>query len=244
MAGWPRHNDEKREAGLIPLLSAVGLDTYYKKAMKIYETYIFDLDGTITDTMTVWLGILRDALIHFNFTPPYDKELAWYSHDWKQLRKIGFPEDKFDAFAEFIYGLANTRLPEADFHSGAYEMLERLKNNDRKIGIFSSMDRAMFEPAMQGRNLYPLTDSAIAGDDLPNRKPKPDGILKMLKDLKVRSETAVYIGDKDTDIETARNAGIDSILYFPVSHSIVYDLSDLKKHKPTYVITDWRELRV
>jgi len=218
--------------------------SYYNIAMQKYDTYIFDLDGTITDTMTVWLGILRDALLYFNFTPPDDRELAWYSHDWKQLRKIGFPEDKFDAFAAYIYGLANSRLPVANFHNGAYEMLERLKNKRKKIGIFSSMDRAMFEPAMTGRNLYALTDAAIAGDDLPNRKPKPDGILKVLRDLKVSSTSAVYIGDKDTDIETAQNAGIDSILYFPVAHSVIYNLSDLKKHNPTLIITDWRELVV
>jgi len=210
--------------------------------MKSYTTYIFDLDGTITDTMTVWLGILRDALLHFNFPPPDDKELAWYSHDWKQLRKIGFPENKFADFAEFIYGLANTRLAQADFHNGAYEMLERLKNEKKQIGIFSSMDRAMFEPAMQQRNLYQLADVAIAGDDLTHRKPHPAGILKTLKDLDTMPESAVYIGDKDTDIQTAKNAGIDSILYFPISHSIVYNLSDLKKHNPTHIISDWEEL--
>lgn len=210
--------------------------------MKSYETYIFDLDGTITDTMAVWLEILREALVHFDFTPPDDRELAWYSHDFKQLQKIGFPEEKFGEFLKFIYGVANTRLPQSDFHNGAYEMLERLKNKGHKIGIFSSMDRAMFDPAMQGRNLYPLADVAIAGDDLKNRKPKPDGILKVLQDLDVQPESAVYIGDKDTDIQTARNAGVDSILYFPVSHSVIYNLSDLKKHNPTYIITDWQEL--
>jgi beta-phosphoglucomutase-like phosphatase (HAD superfamily) len=213
--------------------------------VKAYDIYIFDLDGTITDTMTVWLDILRDALNHFKITPPDDKELAWYSHDWKQLRKIGFPEEKFDEFAKVIYGFANKRLPEADFHHGAYAMLENLKNKGKKIGIFSSMDREMFEPAMEQRNLYQITNVAIAGNDLPNRKPHPAGLRKALTDLGVSTaklSKAVYVGDKDTDIQTAHNAGIDSILYYPISHSIVYDLPDLKKHNPTHIITDWEEL--
>jgi len=215
--------------------------------MKAYDTYIFDLDGTITDTMTVWLDILRDALLHFGMIPPDDKTLAWYSHDWRQLTQIGFPEDKLDEFAKFIYGLANTRLPQAEFHTGAYKTLEKLKNQGKKIGVFSSMDREMFEPAMQQRNLYPLAQVAIAGNEPTHRKPHPAGIEKAIEILGISSaarKSVVYVGDKDTDIQTAQNAGVASILYFPVSHNYIYDLEELKKYKPTHIITRWEELLV
>ena len=213
--------------------------------MKSYDTYIFDLDGTITDTMPVWLGILREALVHFNVTPPDDKTLALYSHDWKQLKHIGFPEEKFDELARFIYGMANKRLPQAEFHNGAYETLEKLRNKGKRLAIYSSLDQAMFEPAMYYRNLYPLVDAAVAGTDITHRKPHPEGILKTLKKLGIPSvSSVVYVGDKDTDIQAANNAGIDSILYYPISHSIIYDLSDLKKHHPTHIISDWQELLI
>jgi phosphoglycolate phosphatase len=215
--------------------------------MKMYDTYIFDLDGTITDTVSVWLGILRDALINFHVPPPDDKTLALYSHDWKQLKHIGFPEDKFDALRDFIYGLANKRLPDAEFQTGAYETLEQLKNQGKRLAIFSSLDRAMFYPAMEHRNLFSLVDVAIAGNDIPERKPNPAGIFKALEKLEISKEaysSVVYIGDKDTDIQTAYNAGIDSILYYPIAHSMIYDLTALKKHHPTYIITDWEELLV
>jgi len=215
--------------------------------MKAYQTYIFDLDGTITDTMTVWLNILRESLIHFGITPPDDKTLAFYSHDWKQLKHIGFPEEKFDELAQFIYGLANKRLPEAEFHNGAYETLETLKNKGKRLAIYSSLDQAMFEPAMKYRNLYPLVDAAVAGTDITHRKPHPEGILKVLDTLDITSDlynTVVYVGDKDTDIQAAHSAGVDSILYYPIEHSIIYDLKDLKKHNPTFIITEWSELLV
>lgn len=214
--------------------------------MKSYDTYIFDLDGTITNTMTVWLGILHDALLHFEITPPDDKILAWYSHDWKELRHIGFPEEKFDEFGAFIYELANKRLPEAAFQSNAYETLELLKEEGKQIAIFSSMDREMFAPVMQQRNLYAITTVAIAGTDVPYRKPNPAGVLKALEALGVSAasyDRAVYVGDKDTDIQTAQNAGIDSILYFPKAHSAIYDLEDLKKQHPTAIMNNWVELQ-
>jgi len=215
--------------------------------MKTYETYIFDLDGTITDTMTVWLDIIREALIHFDFTPPDNKTLARYSHNWRELSAIGFPEEKFDDLAQFIYVLANKLLPEADFHSGAYETLQKLKDQGKRIAIYSSMDRAMFAPAMEFRNLYALAEIAVAGTDIPKRKPHASGVLKALQDLYIpvaSYNNAVYVGDKDTDILAAQNAGIDSILYFPASHGEIYDLNELKKFNPTYIITEWRELLV
>ena len=52
----------------------------------------------------------------------------------------------------------------------------------------------------------------------------------------------MYIGDKDTDILAAHNAGIDGILYYPVEHQLIYELDELQTHKPEAIITDWREL--
>lgn len=213
--------------------------------MTSYETYIFDLDGTITDTMTVWLEILREVLLHFAITAPTDKELIQYSHDLRQLTHIGLPENKMGEFKAVVYEVANRRLPEADFHIGAYQMLEMLKKQGKRIAIYSSMDRPMFEPAIKNRRLNSLVDVAIAGTDVPKRKPHPSGVFMALEQLHVAPEfygQAVYIGDKDTDIQTAHNAGISSILYYPASHHEFYDLTDLEKHNPTHIITEWREL--
>ena len=120
-----------------------------------------------------------------------------------------------------------------------------LHSSEKNIAIFSAMKRASFEPVMQHRNLYALTHVAIAGTDVPYLKPHPAGILKALEDLKIPQEEyvhAVYVGDKDTDIQAAHNAGIDSILYYPPAHQAMYDLNELKKHKPVHIITDWKEL--
>lgn len=215
--------------------------------MKHYQTYIFDLDGTITDTMTVWLGIFREGLEHFGIPLPDDKTILQHTHDWKEMVYLGLPEEKVEAFGALARDLANQRLSDAPLHVGAYEMLEALKNNGKQIAIFSTMDRPVFEPAVLHRGLDKITNVLIAGTDVPHRKPRPDGILKALQDLHVDEKdykNAVYIGDKDTDIQAAHNAGIDSILYYPAAHHLMYDLEEVKQHKPTYIITDWDQLAV
>jgi HAD superfamily hydrolase (TIGR01549 family) len=213
--------------------------------MKNYTTYIFDLDGTITDTTSVWLDIFRDGLQQFGVTAPENRILANHTHDWRQMLELGLAEKNLDEFTQLAHKLAKERLPEAPLHADAYTMLETLKQSGKNVAIFSTMDRPIFEPTMQHRGLDKITSVAIAGTDVPNRKPHPDGILKALDDLGVAKEdyaSAVYIGDKDTDILAAQNAGIEGVLYYPASHQLIYNLDELSKHNPTAVITDWQEL--
>ncbi|MEK7571997.1 MAG: HAD family hydrolase [Patescibacteria group bacterium] len=213
--------------------------------MKSYETYIFDLDGTITDTTAVWLTIFSDALLHFGITPPANTILAKHTHDFAEMFKFGLAEKDLLAYREIAHVLANERLPQASLHVGAYDALVSLRESGKQLAIFSTMGRVSFDPVMRDRNLYPLVHVAVAGDDVPYRKPHPAGILKALKDLKIPQERysqAVYVGDKDTDIQAAKSAGIASILYYPSSHHVMYDLEELQKHKPTHIITDWQEL--
>jgi HAD superfamily hydrolase (TIGR01509 family) len=213
--------------------------------MKNYTTYIFDLDGTITDTASVWLGIFRDCLTHFETPVPDDKTLAGHTHDWKQMLELGLPESKLEAFIALAHQLANERLTQAPLHTGAYETLEELRNQGKRVAIFSTMDRPIFEPCIEYRELDKVAEVLVAGTDVPRRKPHPDGILKALQDLGIRPEdydAAVYIGDKDTDILAAHNAGIDGILYYPPEHQLMYELDELKAHDPVAIITGWKEL--
>lgn len=213
--------------------------------MKKYENYIFDFDGTITDTAVVWLNIFRAGLIHFGVTPPDDKTLAAHTHNWAQMPLLGLNESDVPGFATFAHAQANERLPEAPLHVGAREILEYLVNNGKRVAIYSGMDRAIFEPAIEHHDLHTLVEVAVAGDDAPRRKPYPDGIHLTLELMNIQSQDydkTVYIGDKDTDIIAARNAGVDSILYFPIAHQVLYDLEEVKLHNPTATITDWQEL--
>lgn len=215
--------------------------------MKSYTTYIFDLDGTITNTMDVWLGIFRDGFIQFGFAVPDDKTLGQYTHDWGTLAQVGFTKEQINAFGHFAMRAANQRLATAPFHEGIVDTLTELKSKGHNIAIFSAMHRNVFAPVIEHRQLHQFTDVTIAGSDVSRLKPHPDGIFKALKDLGVGEanyQNAVYIGDKDTDIQAATNAGIDSILYYPPAHQMMYDLQELQQYKPTHVITSWQELLV
>jgi HAD superfamily hydrolase (TIGR01549 family) len=215
--------------------------------MKQYATYIFDLDGTITDTTQVWIEIFRDCLEHVGVATEAiaDDEIAQHTHDWDATVALGVDPNDLPAFSAYATKLAHERLANAELFAGARETLETIRAQGKHLAIFSSMDRMILEAAISRNQLDELTPVIIAGTDVPQRKPHPDGILKALEDLGVPEkeyEHAVYIGDKDTDIQAAQSAGVDSLLFYPAIHQIIYDRDTIMQHNPTAVITDWQEL--
>lgn len=212
--------------------------------MKTYTTYLFDLDGTLTNTGPTWLTIFRDGLADFGITGLADKTLAAHTHDWKEVAKLGVPEADLPTFIETAYARANERLPLAPFYEGAEEMIQKLKAAGKQIGIFTTMDRPILEPVVERYSLDKTFDVIIAGTDVEHRKPHPAGIQAALEKLGKPANTAVYIGDKDTDILCAKNAGIDGILFYPADHKLMYDHAVLMASEPTFTIKHWEELTV
>lgn len=210
--------------------------------MHTYEVYLFDLDGTLTNTGPTWLGIFRDGLADFGITGHSDKEIAAHTHDWKEVTKLGLPDEDVQTFTETAYARANERLPLAPMYEGAEEMLQTLKKAGKTIGIFTTMDRPILEPVVNRYKFDELFDVIVAGTDVEHRKPHPAGILHALEKLGKGTSNTIYIGDKDTDILCGKNAGTDSILFYPADHQLMYDHDALIASKPTFIIKHWREL--
>lgn len=210
--------------------------------MKSYDIYLFDLDGTLTNTGLVWLGIFRDSLADFNITGLDDKIIANHTHDWKEVTKLGVPEADLQQFVESAYARANERLPLAPLYKGAKAMVKGLREKGKTLGIFTGMDRPIVEPIIKLHELDELFDVIVAGTDVEHRKPSPDGIHLALGKLNGKPGQTVYIGDKDTDILCGQNAGTDTILFYPPDHTLLYDHDALLASNPTHIIKSWEEL--
>lgn len=213
--------------------------------MNSYDIYLFDLDGTLTNTAPTWIGIFRDCLADLGITGLTDQKIASHTHNWHEVITLGVPEASLEAFIQKAYQYANERLPLAPFYEGVELLLQTLRGAGKRTGIFTSMDRPILEPLVAHHKLDSLVDIIVAGTDVPKRKPHPAGIhaaLKMLSIPPTKPHTIVYIGDKDTDILTAHNAGIDSILFYPTDHHAMYDETSLLSCKPSHTIRQWQDL--
>ena len=180
-------------------------------------TYIFDLDGTLLDT-------LQDLAVAVNFA----------------LRKNGMEEHSIDDIRRFVGngvrklieravpdGSKNPRIDEvfADFRSyymqhsldatkpydGITEILQELKQRGCKMAVVSNKMMAATQELVA--HFFPEIEVAIGENEAEGirKKPAPDMVFEALNRLGAEAESAVYIGDSDVDIQTAMNAGVPCI---------------------------------
>ncbi|MGN0620792.1 MAG: HAD family hydrolase [Porcipelethomonas sp.] len=182
-----------------------------------YDIAVFDMDGTILDT----LEDLKDSL---NFA----------------LKKSGYPERTIDEVRRFV-GNGIGKLIERGVPSGTekadenrvysdftehykvhcydktkpYEGIAALVENLKKAGCRTAVVSNKADYAVQElcvKFFDGMFDCSAGEKKGTARKPEPDAVNEVLKKLDIPKEKAVYIGDSDVDIQTAKNAGIDSIL--------------------------------
>jgi len=100
----------------------------------------------------------------------------------------------------------------------------------------------LIEQLLEKHDMTSLFDVIVGGDDVINQKPHAEPILKALDALSAKKSRTVLVGDSDKDILSARNAKIDSILFYPPEHAIFHDISYLNSLEPTYAIKNYQEL--
>ena len=85
-------------------------------------------------------------------------------------------------------------------------------------------------------------DSVITYDEVKKKKPHPEIFLAVCRELKVKSQEVIIIGDSESDLVVANKIGAKSILFYPKKHERFYKLSDLKKLKPNHIIKNNLEI--
>ena len=182
------------------------------------RTVIFDLDGTILDTLTDLTDAVNFALSSFGFPPRRSEEVcSFVGNGIRKLieRAIGREgyekqEELFQTFRQFYAEHCSvTTRP----YEGIEEVLKTLQNRGIKRAVLSNKSDAEVKKLIQTH--FPNLFDEVQGEDesagFP-RKPNPKGVLEIMRRLNASAQETVYVGDSNVDIQTANNAGIDCIL--------------------------------
>jgi len=94
---------------------------------------------------------------------------------------------------------------------GAAEMLKKLKKDGKKVGIVTMKLAEFAQSLCEDLKIAKYIDVIIGGEDVEHGKPHPEGLLKAMKQLGVKKEETVFVGDSLYDAEAAKEAGIDFI---------------------------------
>lgn len=204
-----------------------------------YDYYLFDWDGCLAKTLEVWLIAQRQAYKEYG-AEPTDQEIAHHFGDWQAPKQFGIED--VDGCVARIVELAHRNLRQVELYEGAKELLEQLART-KQLALLSSSKREVLEWGLEHNGIAHIFDVIISGDEVTHHKPHPEVIEKGLAALNATKERAVMIGDSRKDLEAASNAGVDSILIYPESHKLFYNLDQLKQYHPTHLVSDFKALR-
>ncbi len=181
-----------------------------------YEAVIFDLDGTLTDTLEDLKNSVNFALQSFGFPErTFDEVRSFVGNGVKRLINLSVPENTDSETAEeclavFKEHYKNNSLVETKPYDGIIPMLEELKRQGIKTAVVTNK---MNEAAQDIVRIFfdGLVEITVGQIDGMAQKPQPDGIYSALKKLGISKEKAVYVGDSEVDCITAKNAGMPCI---------------------------------
>jgi phosphoglycolate phosphatase len=185
----------------------------------MYNTVIFDLDGTLLNT-------LEDLADSVNYVL---KKFGWQQHTIEQVRShvgngirnlmiLSVPdgesnpkfEEAFQTFKEYYQSHCQIKT---DAYSGIMDLLKVLYEKGYKMAIVSNKAH----PAVEELNKIYFKDyiSVAMGENEDagiKKKPAPEMVYKALEQLGSTKEESIYVGDSDVDKATADNAGLNCVL--------------------------------
>lgn len=186
--------------------------------MITYNTYIFDLDGTLLDTLTDLAASTNYALrTHGMPEHTIDEVRRFVGNGVRKLMERAVPDGTdnplFDeAFATFRQHYMEHSLDTTRPYEGVPEMLAALKAKGCHLAVVSNKMMAATQELC--RHFFPETIEVAIGENEAEgirKKPAPDTVIAALRQLGVGEEGAVYVGDSDVDIATARNSNLPCI---------------------------------
>lgn len=181
-----------------------------------YKLAIFDLDGTILNSLDDLADSVNHALEINSFpTHSIDSIRTFIGNGARLLAKRSLPEGADDATIERVladfqayyktHGDIKTKP-----YDGVLSALDTIKKQGIKLAVLSNKPDSATQTLC--KRYFGDTFDYVAGEKsgIP-RKPAPDGVDVILNQLGIDKCDAVYIGDSEVDVETAKNSGLDCI---------------------------------
>jgi pyrophosphatase PpaX len=206
-----------------------------------FAAYLFDLDGTLLDSVDLILRAYRTAVeTHLGFSPP----------DSQILDRLGMPlEAQLAAFSADPDDIVAMRAIYREFYRrhhdqnvrefpGARESVRALKARGARLGVVTSKRRSGTRRGLEICGFDGLFDAIVTAEDVTRHKPDPTPVLRALELLEVEPASTVFVGDSPQDLIAGRSAKVPTAaaLWGP------FPREALEPHQPDFWLTRPEEI--
>jgi len=211
-----------------------------------YKAVIFDLDGTLIDSMGIWLQVDKEYLEKRNIPVPDDlfkdvpegnsfNEICLYFKDKFQL-----PDSIEEIGNEWIEMVAEHYKTNIKLNDGAEELIKYLYDQNVKIAIGTSNTKYLAETVLKANGVLQYFDTIVAGCEEIKGKPFPDIFLKAAEELGIEPKDCLVIEDTIYGVRAAHNGGMDAFAIFDDNDT--HDIEKLKSEADFYAEDCWEIL--
>jgi phosphoglycolate phosphatase len=188
----------------------------------MFDLVMFDLDGTLVQTAPEIADAVND-LLRAHSLPEVAEDLiaTWIGHGTRELmtqayahaaqisvdtvRRTGTMDRLMPRFTEFYEQRCGTR---SRLYPQVLDTLRALRQAEVRMAVVTNKEQRFTSTVLMAHQIRPFFDMVIAGDTLASKKPDPLPVRYCLDALKVPAARALFVGDSQIDVDTARAAGV------------------------------------
>ena len=204
------------------------------------KALIFDLDGTLADTLPICIESFQDALFAMTGKRPTENEVyAFFGYTEEAISKNLFPDDWENYFEHYIkiYEEKLIRNGKTVF-KGVYELLDELKSKGHKIALVSAKGKVAGDLTLEYFEISHFFEYAEYG--ISAKGNKPENIAKIVDRWGLDPVEVYYVGDSHTDIRDAKEAGVNSIA---AAWASTANVEKLKEHSPFLLFDNFEDFK-
>ena len=209
-----------------------------------FKAVLFDLDGTLVDSMWMWHAIDIEYLNRFGLTPPDDlsEAIEGMSYDetavyFKRRFNIEDSLDKIKAdWKEMSREMYCTKI---QLKAGVRRFLDYLKNKNIKMSICTSNSYTLAEELLKSLDIYKYFDTIVTAGMVGLGKPNPDVYLEAARLLEIPIEKCIVFEDVVQGIMAGKNAGMKTCA---VEDEFSRPQRNKKRELADYYINDFNDI--
>lgn len=185
-----------------------------KDLLEQVDAVIFDMDGTLVDSMWIWPEVDRIFLRKYNLAEPENFQQAMEGKSYTEVAQLFldfFPELPYtveEIKQEWMDMTYETYTQKVELKQGARKFIQQLKAKGIKLGIATSNARQLADATLEALDIHSCFDSIHTSCEVASGKPAPDVYLLVAKDLQVMPERCLVFEDVPMGILAGKRAGM------------------------------------